>query len=111
MARPHKPIDRTTFEKLCGLQCTKIEICDFLDITDKTLDSWCKREYGKRYSEVYEQKRAAGKITLRRYQLHLAEKNASMAIWLGKNWLGQKDIPDETIDTEDAEAYFDAAGV
>ena len=41
--------------------------------------------------ETYEQKSASGKVTLRRYQLRLAEKNAAMAIWLGKQWLGQTD--------------------
>jgi hypothetical protein len=25
----------------------------------------------------------------------MSENNASMAIWLGKNWLGQKDTPEE----------------
>jgi hypothetical protein len=30
-------------------------------------------------------------MSLRRYQFDLAENNATMAIWLGKQWLGQKD--------------------
>ena len=41
--------------------------------------------------EVYQQKSSNGKIRLRRYQLQLAEKSAAMAIWLGKQWLGQTD--------------------
>lgn len=31
------------------------------------------------------------KIKLRQNQLKLSEKNAAMAIFLGKNWLGQRD--------------------
>lgn len=91
MARPRADIAQDQFEKLCGLQCTKEEICGWFNITDKTLDSWCKTTYSEGFSEVYSKKREAGKISLRRAQFRLAEKNASMAIFLGKNYLGQRD--------------------
>lgn len=91
MARPLKDIDKNQFEKLCGLQCTQEEICGFFDITDKTLTAWCKRIYKKSFSEVFKQKRSKGNIALRRAQFRLAEKNASMGIWLGKQYLGQTD--------------------
>src|SRR5699024_5407239 len=91
MARPRKEIDQKQFENLCGLQCTLDEICGWFDVTDKTLDGWCKRTYGASFSEVFKQKRGTGKISLRRAQFRLAEKNANMAIWLGKQYLGQKD--------------------
>lgn len=92
MPRPLKEIDAKQFEKLCGLQCTKLEICGWFDTTDKTLESWCKRTYGKGFSETFEEKRAAGKISLRRAQYELALKgNATMLIWLGRNYLGQSE--------------------
>lgn len=89
--RPRKEIDKTEFEKLCGLQCTRDEICGFFDTTAKTLYAWCKDTYGEDFSTVYEIKREKGKISLRRAQFQLAQKNASMAIFLGKNMLGQTD--------------------
>ena len=98
MARPKKEIDQKNFESLCGLQCTKEEICSFFDVTDKTLENWCKRTYKAGFSEVFKQKRGKGKISLRRSQFRLAEKNANMAIWLGKQYLGQKDNIDVTSD-------------
>jgi hypothetical protein len=91
MARPQKEIDKNQFEKLCGLQCTQEEICGFFGITDKTLNTWCKRNYNSSFSEVFRQKRGLGKISLRRSQWRLAEKNANMAIWLGKQYLSQTD--------------------
>lgn len=91
MARPRKEIDKEQFEKLCAIQCTEEEILGWFDITDKTLCSWCKREYGAGFSEIYAKKREKGKISLRRSQFKLAEKSAAMAIFLGKNYLGQKD--------------------
>lgn len=92
MAKPKKEIDQEQFEKLCGLQCTKEEICAWFDVTDKTLDAWCLRTYGQGFSVLFAQKRIIGRISLRRSQFRLAQKNASMAIWLGKQYLGQQDI-------------------
>lgn len=97
MARPLKEISQKDFEKLCGLQCTKEEICGFFNVTDKTLERWCKRAYKLGFSEVFKQKRGAGKISLRRSQFELAKKNANMAIWLGKQYLDQRE-PDSRND-------------
>ena len=103
MARPRKEIDQKQFENLCALQCTENEICDWFSVTDKTLSNWCKRTYGEGFSDVYRQKRGAGKISLRRAQFRLAEKSAAMAIWLGKQYLGQRDevVLDAGIRTKD----------
>lgn len=97
MARPRKEIDQKQFENLCGLQCTLEEICGWFDVTDKTLDGWCKRTYHDSFSEVFKKKRGAGKISLRRSQWRLAEKNATMAIFLGKQFLGQRDSVDVAV--------------
>ena len=112
MARPLKEVDRKNFEKLCELQCTKEEICGFFELTDKTLESWCKRTYNVGFSEVFKQKRGNGKIALRRAQFQTAERgNATMLVWLGKQYLGQRDQPEENIDQEDSEVYFENAGL
>ncbi len=97
--RPKKEIDQDRFEKLCGLQCTKEDICDFFGVTDKTIDAWCKRTYKDSFSVVFKQKRGKGKCSLRRYQFALAQKNANMAIWLGKQYLGQSDTPEQKEDS------------
>lgn len=104
MARPKKELDQEQFEKLCSYQCTKLEICDFLHVTDKTLDAWVKRTYGKGFSEIYAEKRSQGKISLRRAQFKLAERNAAMAIWLGKQYLGQRE---NKLDLEEQEARIE----
>lgn len=95
--RPRKEIDQNHFENLCGLQCTKEDICDFFGVTDKTIDAWCKRTYKDSFSVVFKQKRGKGKCSLRRYQFALAKKNANMAIWLGKQYLGQSDRGEYTV--------------
>ena len=94
MARPKKRISQKQFESLCAIQCTKEEICDVLDVTEKTLNNWCKEIYGTSFSLVFNQKRALGKASLRRNQWKLAEKgNSTMLIWLGKQILKQSESP------------------
>lgn len=41
--------------------------------------------------DAYDRGFEQGKASLRRTQYKLAERNAAMAIWLGKQYLGQKD--------------------
>jgi hypothetical protein len=43
------------------------------------------------FSEIFAIKRSIGKVSLRRTQWQLAEKSVPMAIFLGKNYLGQTD--------------------
>ena len=94
--RPRKEIDKKIFENLCGLQCTLEEIAGVFDCSADTIERWCKREYKETFAEVYKKHSAKGKTSLRRTQFKLAEKSAAMAIFLGKNYLGQKDNIIET---------------
>lgn len=92
--RPPKEIDKLQFEKLCELQCTRDEICSWFDVTDKTLSKWCEKTFGEGFSAVFDKKREKGKIALRRNQWRLSETNTAMAIFLGKQFLGQSDNPE-----------------
>lgn len=93
MARPRIVIDKTQFENLCKLQCTLREIAAWFNCSEDTIERWVKREYGRKYTfkQKYEEIAPAGLISLRRSQFKLAEKSAAMAIFLGKNYLGQTD--------------------
>lgn len=91
VGRPKVEIDKKQFEALCKIMCTRVEIAQVLGCSDVTLQTWCKREYNKPFSEIYDTFRAHGKASLRRSQFNLAQKNSSMAIWLGKQYLDQKD--------------------
>lgn len=93
--RPQIQIDKSQFEGLCYLQCTLVEIAGFFKCSEDTIERWCKRTYNAGFADTYKIYSQEGKISLRRYQYKMAAKNPSMAIWLGKQWLGQK----EQIDT------------
>ena len=97
MGRPRKEINKTEFEKLCFLQCTRNEFCSWFDVNEDTLNKWCKENYeGRTFSAVFQEKRENGLISLRRTQFQLAEKSPAMAIFLGKNLLGQTDKMEQT---------------
>ena len=89
--RPPMQLDRELFETACSMQCTMTEIALLLKCSTETVKRWCKDEYGQPYAAVYERFAAVGKISLRRAQFKLAETNVQMAIWLGKQYLGQRD--------------------
>ena len=93
--RPKKEFDQRMFENLCVIQCTEKEICYCFGCCEDTLNSWCKRTYKKTFSDIYNEKAVKGRISLRRSQFRLAEKNAAMAIWLGKQYLDQREPLEE----------------
>lgn len=91
MGRKRIEIERREFEKLCGMQCTKEEIAGFFDVSEDTVERWVRRTYKAGFAEVWAAKSAGGRASLRRTQFALAEKYPAMAIFLGKNYLGQSD--------------------
>ena len=95
--RPNKEISKEEFEKLCGLQCTKGEIAGWFNCSEDTIERFCKKTYGESFAVVFDKKRGVGKISLRRTQWKLAEKSATMAIFLGKQYLDQSDKIEQTI--------------
>ena len=91
MARPQIKINWEEFDKLCAMQCTKEEIACWFKCSDDTIERAVKREKKEGFAVYYNKKRVGGKISLRRSQFKLADKYPAMAIWLGKQILGQKD--------------------
>ena len=94
--RPKVEIDQKLFKKLCGMFCTKEEIAGVFECSEDTIERWCKRTYRMNFADVFKKECANGKISLRRNQFKLSEKSAAMAIFLGKNYLGQRDSIEQT---------------
>ena len=90
--RPKKEINYETVEKLANIQCTQEEIASFLDISTRT---WQRDE---KFLEIFNSAKEKGKASLRRIQWKHAEKSASMAMFLGKQYLGQRDVVEEKHD-------------
>jgi hypothetical protein len=94
--RPLLDVNWDTVNKLCLIQCTGEEIASFINISYDTLERACKREQKVRFADYILQKKEGGKASLRRKQWKLVEDgNPTMCIWLGKQYLGQTDKPNE----------------
>jgi hypothetical protein len=90
--RPQLEIDWSAFDALCTVQCTLTEIAVHCGVSEDTIERAVKREQGMSFADYFRQKRKAGFISLRRKQWELAMRgNATMLIWLGKQYLGQND--------------------
>jgi hypothetical protein len=81
-------IDLIELEKLCALHPTDSELASWFNVSTKTIE---RRKSEPAFAEAMERGRARGKLNLRRIQNKMAENNAAMAIFLGKNLLGQSD--------------------
>ena len=99
VGRPKIELDIGNLEKLCRLNCTMPEIASYFDIPLRTLEDKYTNE--PKVRNAINKGRNQGKLSLRRKQLQILDEtnNATMAIWLGKQLLGQRDKHD--IVTED----------
>lgn len=104
---PEKPIDWEQFEKLCGLQCTQSEIASMFKVDEDTIRDRVSKHYKEDYSVIYKRYSESGKCSLRRNQFKLTENNASMGIWLGKQWLDQKDTTEVSVSPETGKQFVD----
>lgn len=93
--RPRRQLDpqeRDFFDAMCGAGALEADIAEVLKVDRKTLDTICKRDYGMGFSAYRQQKLGAGRAKLAAKQLQLAlDGNVVMCIWLGKQWLDQRE--------------------
>lgn len=91
--RPRKLLpDEQTLNRVRGLAsifCTLAEAAKVLGVTEKTFIEFLNMFTAAR--EAWDEGQAGGKVSLRRQQVAMAQDNVAMAIFLGKNYLGQSD--------------------
>ena len=86
--KKYKTIDRDLVYKLACIQCTPDEIAEVVGTSPETLK--------KRFGDLLEKGKQAGKKSLRRAQWDKAlNGDTRMQIFLGKQYLGQKDAPED----------------
>ena len=92
MARPQKyKVDTAKLEYMASIGCTYEEIANVLEVPENVLK--------KSYSLFYTKGRQNLKERLRKKQIEIAESgNVVMLIWLGKQYLDQKDREEHSID-------------
>lgn len=95
VGRPKKVIDYHAVENLASIMCTQEEIANYLDLSVRTL------QRDEEFSRIYKKGLDKGKMSLRRKQFQMSDKNPTMAIWLGKQYLGQTDVMRQEIKVEE----------
>lgn len=98
LGRKVKEIDFEQLEKLCFIQCTLEEIAGWFKVSEDTIERRVVEHYGERFADVQKKHASGGKISIRRLQFRLAEKTPALAIWLGKQYLGQSDKSEYHLD-------------
>lgn len=86
-------VDWQEFDKLCYMQCTATEIAAWFNCSVDTIERRVEESHGVKFAEYFAEKKQHGKISLRRAQFQAAtvKGNISMMIWLGKQYLDQRD--------------------
>lgn len=97
--RPRKEIDWRMFDQLCAIHATLAEISAVLGVSVDTVERHVKEQFGIGFAELYQQKAANGKTSLRRamWKKALEQQDNTMLIWLSKNHLGMTDKAEERI--------------
>lgn len=88
--RPKIEFNMEQVERLAAIQCTEEEIALALGCSIDTVRD--RKRNDEDFSNALLKGRGTGKASLRRSQFALATAgNATMLIWLGKQYLGQQD--------------------
>lgn len=94
--RPREEIDYYLLSKLCVIQCTDEEIAACLNIHIDTLQK--KKNNDPQFFYIYKKAKEHGKMSLRRKMYAMANAgNATMCIWLSKQYMGMMDKMEQTI--------------
>ena len=93
MGRPKIKIDEKMFDTAIQLPLIKSDICSLVgNCSEDTLERYCKERFGLRFAELQEQKRQNFRKNILGKQYELAMKgDRVMLIWLGKQYLGQRE--------------------
>jgi hypothetical protein len=86
--KPKKMVDRDLIAKLASIQCTNKEIAEVVGISETALT--------KRFGKIIDNNKQKGRQSLRRTQWQKAhDGDTRMMIFLGKQYLNQKDNPED----------------
>ena len=81
------------FDAMCSCGALEEDIAEAIRVDADTLSAICKRDRdGLNFSEYRKLKKSKGRVSLAAKQLEVAMTGqVAMLIWLGKQWLGQKE--------------------
>ena len=100
--RPKAVINWKMVDEYLRSQCDGAHIANILGIHPNTLYLACEEKFNVNFSEYSQQKKGEGKELLRARQFKAAmEGDKTMLVWLGKQYLGQREKTDSNINLQD----------
>jgi hypothetical protein len=97
MARPPADINWATVDQYLHAQCDGVAIAGIIGIAPDTLYHRCQQDHNLGFSEYSQQKKTEGRELLRQKQFDTAMSgDKTMLVWLGKQYLEQKERHDIT---------------
>ena len=98
--RPKIQLDYGLIEKLASIMCTQEEIATFIGCDVRTL------QRDEEFCRIYKKGQENGKMSLRRMQFKSAEQGkVPMQIWLGKQYLNQRDRQEIVAEVDNKNNY------
>lgn len=107
----YQDLDGEQIKKMCSIGCTKAEIMSVLGVSEPTLNKYLAEEFEMGFTEFYKTFADGFKMSLRRMQYKSAmgeydeeigkytlAPSVPMQIWLGKQYLDQKDKHENVIE-------------
>jgi hypothetical protein len=95
LPRKRIELDINELEKLGRLQCTHADIAAWFEVSETTVRTRLKET---KHAEAFSRGQGKGRVSLRRAQMSTAlgksRSAATMQIWLGKQYLGQREGED-----------------
>ena len=73
-----RELDRELFEDLAALQCAVPEILGYIGTTERKLNQWCRKTYGRPLAEMLPMIRQDGLIAIRRASFEQLKKSATI---------------------------------
>ena len=116
MAAPRKEVDWEKVDSLCKMHCTALEIIEYLNATSDenlsydTYDRRAHEDKGASFAEYVNKRHLAfARPKLRELQWKAASNgNVSMLIWLGKQYLDQKEPQHEDKSVSAGDKFVEA---
>jgi hypothetical protein len=106
--RPEKEFDWKILDSILQFGANLIDCSELLEVSEDTVQRKIKSEHGCTFTEYRTKKMGRMRVKLLQKQYEMAQNgNVALLIWLGKQYLGQSDKAESTLELSKVEINID----